>query len=500
MKDFLKKHYLELLFLGVIILPFVISALDIYNKTMPFWFDPARDFLAAISNQHKLTLIGQPTGIPGLFYGPYWIWLLSLALFVSRDPRVVQFLVLCLPYYTIFPLVLYKFRKIFGLKVSIGLWILFIFSFMRYTIFPWNPHLAPLLVLCAFYFLTLAGGKERHQYLRIFIAGILVGLIGNFQISFDIGFSFAILLYLIIISLRKLERDSVKNLVINILSFGFGFILAFIPFLTFESRHGFFQVKVVIQTLTSHYAVVGIKGLTQGEIIRHFPQVFSDLFQAPWIFGASILIATIILLVFLLIKSKFDFDKSENKVLLLSFLSMLSIFAVYITSKNPVWDYHFIGIEIIAMLMVGAVVKEFKYLQFLILGWAILIALIALNNFFLRPQPSVLSYDTLGKKEYIVNLVSEDSKGEDYKVFAYNPGIYSYEYSYLFMWMEKKYVPFDPGQIPAGGNLVYLVIQKTSNSIFSDYVNYHTPISKYKTTKEWDIPDGTKVLRRELKT
>jgi len=58
----------------------------IISGNISFWYDPARDMLSAWDNLHKLTLIGSTSGIPGIFYGPYWIWLLSIPIFFSKDP------------------------------------------------------------------------------------------------------------------------------------------------------------------------------------------------------------------------------------------------------------------------------------------------------------------------------------------------------------------------------------------------------------------------------
>jgi len=500
MKIFLKNHYLHIIFLISILVPLSMSVVSIYTKTMPFWFDPARDFLLALGNQNKLTLIGQPTGIPGLFYGPYWIWLLSLALYISKDPRIVQFLVLALPYFTIFPFILYKLRNVFSLKISITLWVLFIFAFLRYTIFPWNPHLAPLLVLMVFYFLITTDPSGKKLIIGTLVAGILTGLIGNFHISFDIGLVLGILLFFLVTLFSKINRRAVKIFLARNLSFMLGFVITFVPFLVFESRHGFLQIKTALNTLSSQYAVVGLKGLTHEQIIKDFFQVSAQLFEVSWVIGFLISVIGIILISYLIIRRREVFRKEISRLFILSFTTLVSLIFVYLTSKNPVWDYHFIGVEIILILIVGLVMKEFNRVGNLIILWVFAASIFIAGSYFVKPKPSILSYDTLGKKEYIVDLVNNDASKSKYTVFVYNPGIYSYDYSYLFNWMVGKDVPYDPGQIKQGDRLVYLVIQKTDKSIFQDYINYHTPNYLYKTTKVWGIADGTKIIRRELKS
>src|SRR6187551_3411896 len=84
---------------------------NVFSASIPFWYDPARDMLMGWDNLHKFTLIGPTTGIPGLFYGPYWIWMLSLGELFSKDPRIVILIVATLPYLILFPLGLYLFVR-----------------------------------------------------------------------------------------------------------------------------------------------------------------------------------------------------------------------------------------------------------------------------------------------------------------------------------------------------------------------------------------------------
>ncbi len=168
------------------LLIFLISILPSLQSVIlggfPFWFDPARDLLLALDNLKKVTLIGPPTGIPGLFYGPYWIWLLSLPLLISRDPRFVVLVVQTLPYLVIFPLLLWQFRRLFTPMTVVALWLLFILAFNKYATFLWNPHLAPLLFL----FLTfLAIGKKT--LVTALLMGLVSGLILNFHFSFGVA-------------------------------------------------------------------------------------------------------------------------------------------------------------------------------------------------------------------------------------------------------------------------------------------------------------------------
>src|SRR3989344_7571009 len=98
-----KNKFAIILILEIFFIDFVILN-NIFSNRISFWYDTARDLLLALENLRKPTLIGNPTGIPGIFYGPYWIWLLSLGMTITKDPALIIILLQVIPYFVIFPL------------------------------------------------------------------------------------------------------------------------------------------------------------------------------------------------------------------------------------------------------------------------------------------------------------------------------------------------------------------------------------------------------------
>src|SRR5438046_2413526 len=111
-KKLLKYHKkLTVLVFLVSFLPAIIIIYKTLSGSFPLWYDIARDLLSALANFQKPTLIGPTSGIPGVFYGPYWIWLLSFAQIFSHDPRIITLLVATIPYLFLFPFILFRFSK-----------------------------------------------------------------------------------------------------------------------------------------------------------------------------------------------------------------------------------------------------------------------------------------------------------------------------------------------------------------------------------------------------
>lgn len=291
-----KSSIINILLLGVIILPFLLSISSVFLGHLPFWYDPARDLLLAWDNLRKPTLIGPPTGIPGIFYGPYWIWILSMGLAISKDPRLVVFLVLTLPYFLILPLLLLKLgNRLFDKTTSIIVWLLFVLSFMGYTNQIWNPHPAPLIFFAIVLMVTKIKFSlfDKKILASVFILGLLQGLLLNFHISFGLGIFLASLFFFLIHCANDIGRLKEKTKVliewfIRLCLYMAGIVIMFLPTLFFETRHGFNQIKALLftlnQTVVRHQAIVGQVGLNRQQILAAFSERLTTLLQLPqWI-------------------------------------------------------------------------------------------------------------------------------------------------------------------------------------------------------------------------
>ncbi len=492
----MKRLIFPLFYFLAIAIPFILTSFNVFSGGMAFWYDPARDMLSAWNNLSKLTLIGSTSGIPGIFYGPYWVWWLSFTEIFSKDPRFVLFLSTALPYLIVFPFVLYKASKLFDKVTSFLLWLLFSFTFQGYMTALWNPNLAPLLFLCVIYFLVNSYQyKGKKKYIKIFIAGILTGLAFNIHISFTSGFLIGTLVFLIFNPDNFPFNKKAKNIFKTLLSFISGFVIVFWPFVIFEFRHGFEQSKVFLNAISKQGDVVGIHGLSKPEIIMSFFQSFAKLLSVSQDVGATIFIFSVIVLTVLYLRKKINFSHLQVQLIFLLSGIVICVMGIYLSAKNPIWGYHFTGMEVVFLLFLGILISKIPPLKIILFIWVVILAYLqisgAVSGMFLSP----LRIDTLIAKEYVVSQILTDAKNKPYTVFAYNTAIYMYDYSYLFRWMGKKDFSYDPGGIKNEGS-VYLILPQNKKSVLDDFVHYKTPNDLYKTTKTWTIPNGTVILKR----
>lgn len=511
----LKNNSYQAVFILVILYPSLLLLINILNGSLPFWYDPARDLLLAQDNLKKPTLIGPPTGIPGVFYGPYWIWIISLGLVFSKDPRFITFLINFLPYLTIFPYILYKLTPLLSKKIVIILWLLFIFAFRRYTNFLWNPHLAPLLFLILIYLLNSLSIKNRNVHnrtlIKAFSTGIVSGLLLNFHISFGLGILIATLIYLLYLSAnsllkitnnkQKLFKPFLYHLSIQFL-FILGIFFTLLPYILFETRHDFLQSRALIKVISNSYlynsASVGQTGLNTIDILHHFfIKPPSEMFLIKPAYIPAIYIIIILFIIYRFSKKRISFTENEKKILIYLTTCTLVLLTLFISSKNPVWEYHFVGVEIILMLSVGLVIKKWGLLNKLCLIITVFVVLTNFLNFLTSySHANPLSIPSLASKRYIVEKIYSDSQNQPFSVFIYSPSIYTYDFDYLFNWLGETRHQQLPQKDLQKAQFIYLIIPPTSTSVKQDFINWKTPREKYTTVANWIVPDGTEIVKR----
>ncbi len=478
-------------------IPLALCLQKIVTGAFPFWYDIARDFLAASDNLVKPTLLGPPSGIPGIFYGPYWIWLLSGAIFISKDPRIVTILVGIMPYFILFPILLFGFRSLFPTKILVMLWFLFSIAFSQYATNLWNPHIAPLLFLLLFSVVL-----QKKAIASSLLGGLLCGLITNFHMSFGIGVTIGTLAFLVFLYARK---SIGKGVLLGIL-FLMGLLIAYIPFLLFEYRHGFAQIASFLHTMREavlyNSVVVGQRGLTKEAIVENFFAPISSLEQVPRFIGFAIYGAIIGYIICLKRSLLYRVSFSQKEQTLLWYLLFLtaSILLVYVSSKNPVWEYHFIGVEILLLFSLAILLKKSPFAEKLFSFWVFVIGVLTISRFVLgftldtRTLPS-----SFASEVSIIEAVYKDANGKPFAVFEQSPSIYTYEFDYLFAALAKtNHLPLPITNLDTA-TYVYIILPDSLSKEHAGFVASKTPSATYYTLKYWQALDKSAIYKQAKK-
>ena len=475
-----------------LLIPLSLAVLSLLGGHVSLWYDPARDLLSAWDNLSDPTLIGPTSGIPGIFYGPYWIWLLSVGMLFSKDPGVIAFITASLPYLIIFPLLWFRFSKIWGLAVAICGWLLFMISTGEtYATQLWNPYPAPLLTLAVIYLLSVIDFQKlvRKHILLALLIGFLTGVIINFHISFGIGLLCGLLFFLLIttgLNLRKTKQK--KQLLMQhllwYLLIGGGLVMAYLPALLFEVRHGFNQTQVLLNALVNYGDVVSIKGLEKTQILQQFSVSLSKVLQIPAPVVSFLLVTLPFTYIVLLVKRKITINQTDIRILTVLLSSIAGILFIYLTARNPVWEYHFIGVEVLLLMILLFFMSKIGLYRYALIIWTIGIVSISIYTQFTTFNPSANTGFVEQKK--IVTTIKADAKDDQYGAIAYSPSIYMYDYSYLFRWLADKDVPYDPSANEEK-ETIYLIVPRQQDAKTEDFINFRTPKDQYETEKSWEF-------------
>jgi len=484
-----------------ILFPFAMSLRDIISASIPFWFDPARDLLLALSNLDKLTLIGQPTGIQGVFYGPYWIWALSLSLFISKDPRIVVFLVQALPYFTLFPWLLWKLCAPLGKHVFVLLWLLFIFSYRTYTTYLWNPHLAPLLLLALLYLVSKVHHQKKTRVLSFLSIGFLIGLIVNLNMAFGVAVMLSVLLFELFFKGNKkvIFMQKVKTAG----KIALGVVISFIPALVFELRHQFLQTRSILAAFAalSGKTLQGeVMGFSIPEKIGYFFTSITRILQFKERFTISVYLFLLAVLVYLFVQKRLRVGKNEKLLFSLVITIMASVLGVFVAAKNPVWHYHYIGVEVLFLILLGFIASRSRMVKIFLSIWVAVLLMTNVRGFIRAFGDNPLEIPaSLASRKSIVQSIYNDADGRQFAYHAYDPAIYTYDYDYVFKWLAESEELAEPTKASGQTGHVYLIIPQAPLEIQMDFINYKTSNEIYFTLKSWKAADKTMVLRRELR-
>ena len=432
------------------------------NGLFAFNYDQGRDFLAVskIIWERDFILIGQTTGLPGIFYGPWWYYFLTPVIFISGgDPQKVAVFFAFLGILSI--VVLFLLLKVLTNNIIISLMLATIASFSNLWMFGstsvWNPSLTPIFLMISIYAVhKIASGAMPLHFL---IYGLCVFL--AIDTTASIG---ALLFIFFIISPFIFKKIFFKK------QYFFAVVGAFIvllPRILFELRNNFLMTKVLIAYLTSPKIY--------GERLTLFERVLARLDQMLRIFSEgftkgnkvlAIFFISLILSVFLILlkknKSIFPSIKKDFIFLYLSFL-LLAIIIFFIIFPGNVWEYYLVALPTLFILIIARIFSygyQIKTLKFLIIGTLLVVIFLNFRKDLIPPYNVVWQGDggTYNNEKLIVDYISSEHPA-DYSFFAYSPAIFDYPFDYLVWWYSKKGLMEQPKE---NQKVMYLVIREAS--------------------------------------
>jgi 4-amino-4-deoxy-L-arabinose transferase-like glycosyltransferase len=319
---------------------------------MTFLGDEGRDVLVVkrMLVDHKFTLLGPTASVGGFFLGPiYYYFMLPFLWLFRLDPVGPAVMVALFGVATVF--LVYKVGKdFFGQSAGFSAALLYALSplAIAYSRSSWNPNLMPFFSLLIIYFLWRTVVAKRPGYL--FIVGFLFGI--ALQLHYLATFLMIIAtLYLLFF------LPGFKYLKYYLLGLG-GFLLGWLPFLLFELRHSFPNLKTLYQFIFFGKET----GLVLGKFLPTASELSLRLFNRL-VTNNQITLAGVLLISCLIIFAYFWF-KSRTQERLFKTYSLIGLWLIlgiglFGFYQKAIYDYYLGFMFPLPFLLVGMTFSHF---------------------------------------------------------------------------------------------------------------------------------------------
>lgn len=441
-------------FLFILVIVIFSFAIRVYKINTDLLFHRDQGMVAMdiykIWHDKKISLIGAPTDVDGLYHSPVYYWILTPFYWLGNGnvvyPAIFQIFleIISLPF-------LYLAVKKFFNKKTAYLTLLFysvsygLVSYSRWFITV--PFILPLTNLLLYF---LSFGK------RFFATSLLTGMIT--QTNAAVG-----VFYLPFILYHFRKNLNLKNLSIIF----FGFLLPAIPLIIFQFRHDF----VIFKSVANYSAGASGLGLSLsvffGNLIK-FLQEANHLVLYPY------LVPSTLLLFYGIAKS------GKNRKFFASFLIIPFVFLAFY-KRGAISFFYMASLPMILALFASGVLKLPKLLGYFLIGFIVVYNALLLKNIY-EPNNALIPIGdrniiTLSDRKKVIDWMYSKAGGKSFSLWIYTiPYFQDYPWDYLlttYALPKYGYLPEKTGSFSAGD-------LKTSEYFFNIYEIDHDNPSRQK--------------------
>lgn len=432
----------ENLSLGLILIfAFVLRSFRI-TEILDFHYDQGRDALVLwdlIHEPHKFFLIGPTTGLPGVFRGPFYYYLIAPFYWIGNGNPILPvlfliFLSTAALYFT------YKVAKeIGGSLAGLITLILAVFSFEVIYSSRWLSNPTPMLllsVLLIWSLLKIHDGVKNYWLLVSLILGLSFFSFGS---SGELFYFPAVFIFALWQFLRKdKSKKTLPGLKLVLICIGI-FILTFAPLWIFNYRHG--------QILINNVDAVASGGptfllpswrfvLSRGsQILAYFSAL---IFHNPY--EKELVLINLFYLIPVFYFGKL-FKNEKFRIILLFLVSVFVGLLFYQGNHGNLYSYYLTGYFLIFLVFIGISLTKLSEggLAAKMLLIFLMFTFISQNWNWTRSYLSVTGEEpnkiVLNTQKKAIDWIYNNRSGREFNIDVYVPPVISHSYDYLFKWL-----------------------------------------------------------------
>lgn len=444
---------------AILLIGFYLRIGGVFTNSFAYTYDVGRDMLqvSQIVATHKIPLIGQTTGLGGLFYGPWWYYILTPAFIASSgNPQGVAFFMVLVGLAAIV-LAFILGRSVAGNRMGLLFATFSAFSPVMVGLSSqiWNPNIAPLFIFLTLLGLTLIKKKSKVS-LWHFLVGFFLALLLDTEIVFGV-------LYIISFVVVYLYIQKKIPVIKNILLLFLGFFIILSPRIFFELRHNFVMIHTLLAPNGVREAI-----FSTSSIFSAFPDRVSVIFNqySDTVANGNKPVSSALLLttIFALIVAR----KSKNKFLFKYFVSSFIVIFVFLVGttffSRAIWGHYLVGLPVFYLLSLVCAAEVFSTRG----KQKIIAAILVIVASFFMINPSALiqgirnplwegNAAVYRNQTAVIDYIYKDANDRDFNYIAYTPVVYDYTYQYLFLWYGKKYYGYTP--TAHNSKLLYIILE-----------------------------------------
>lgn len=423
------KKYIPLILLILILLLGASFRFYKINEYMTFLGDEGRDVLVVkrMLVDHKFTLLGPITSVGSMYMGPvYYYFMVPFLWLWQFDPVGPSVMVALFAIATIF--LIYKLGSEF-FHPSVGLIAAFFYAVSPLTITSgrssWNPNIVPFFSTILIYSLLKVTAQKKIKW---FIGtGLSLGIL--LQLHYVTLILIPIICVSLVVSRPKIPAKAYLAAFI-------AFVISYSPFLLFELRHDFVNLRAVIRFILEQNSASGPPFMIQ--LWNVVNDVIVRLFWRLITINSAELAKLLVLTIFIstIAYWKHYLKRKETKIALKIIIIWLTIgvlsFGIY---RGVIYDYYFGSLFAIPFILTGITLFTlWKYKKITKIAAVIIFA--GILTLFIKNSPFLISpnnmlANTKEIAEFVYGL--KDDKPYNFALIAGRNSDHAYRY-FLELW------------------------------------------------------------------
>ncbi len=490
------------LFIVILLVTSFLRLQSSFFGTFAYTYDIGRDMLniVQIVDGHHISLIGPTTGQEGIFYGPWWYWLLTPFFIVFSGSVKGIDAVMGLTGIATVLLAYWLGTKIGGKWAGLLFMIFFGIagSLIDTSSQIWNPNIAPLILTLIL--VSIIKFNEEKSSLKktawMFLIGILSALsFDSLEIVYGSIQFISIVIFMLIYLRNKINFHHVTAFIL-------GLLLIELPRILFEIRHHYLMTRALFNYIFHHAPVSQSGGISEQfvKVVSLMLQLWQATVNMPFILAVTILIIIILGLVYL--KAKTKFNSVENLLIVFSLSYLFSYIIILSFFKGNVWDHFVVGVPVVyEIVLLLFIYKFFCYLRkksnnytklFIVLVilyiLGVLISYRPIKTDFFINNPSIYN-----NQAGVIKYIYSQASGRPFNYDVYTPPIHPYTYEYLFAFYGKRY--YEPSN---NGHLLFYIIEpdNTHPTLRQAWLSLHE--KRGKLIKQVSLPGHIIVQTRKI--